>query len=316
MTQPIDINPSSSQSPELDMAYLQTLIRQQAERSPLYENAAIIGCGYVGMTLAEYWQQRGHVVTGTTTSDRRIPQLRAVTSRAVVAAGNDFDAMRSLVQDQDTVVVCVAPTGVQAVDAGVYARTYIETAETLTRSLSQSSRVKQLVYLSSCSVYGDRRGEWVDESTRPTFSEGRSRILQEAEDILLQATNNDSYRTCILRLGGIYGPGRELVRMFAGLAGQTLPGKGDRVTNWIHLDDIVGAIEFARAHQLQGIYNLVDDGKLPLRQLVELVCDRYGLPNARWDVSRAASTRRSSLRVSNQKLKDAGFHFVHPQILA
>ncbi len=295
------------------MAYLQELIRQQSERSPLYENMAIIGCGYVGSALADYWQQRGHVVTGTTTRAIRFPELQPVTSRVALLSGNDLDAMQTLIQDQDTVVVSVAPTGPRAVDANSYAQTYLATAKTLVKALNQAPRVKQLIYLSSCSVYGDRQGRWVDETTPLVASNPQSQVLQETEDILLRTVGTE-YRTCILRLGGIYGPGRELVNMFAGLSGLILPGSGDRITNWTHLDDIVAGIEFARSNQLQGIYNLVDDSQLTIRQLVELVCARYSLPGARWDKSQVTVPRRSSLRVSNQKLKVTGFSLIHPTV--
>ena len=295
------------------MAYLQELIRRQSERSPMYENTAIIGCGYVGSALADYWHQRGHVVTGTTTSVLRIPELQPITSRVAVVAGNDLDAMQTLIQDQDTVVVSVAPKGSRAVDANVYAQTYLATAKTLVKALNQSPRVKQLIYLSSCSVYGDRQGRWVDETTPLVAVNPQSQVLQEAEDILLR-TVGTQYRTCIFRLGGIYGPGRELVNMFAGLSGLILPGTGDRITNWTHLDDIVAGIEFARSNQLQGIYNLVDDSQLTIRQLVELVCARYSLPGVRWDTSQVNVPRRSSLRVSNQKLKVTGYNLIHPKV--
>lgn len=311
MTHPIDTSSSFSQSPELDMAYLQQLIRRQAEQSPLYENVAIIGCGYVGSSLADFWQQRGHTVTGTTTSALRIPELEPITTRVEVLAGNDPEALQSVVREQDTVVLSVAPTGVRAADSNTYAQTYLETAKTLVKALNQSSRVKQLIYLSSCSVYGDHQGDWVDESTSLVPHDDRSRVLQATEEVLLQGTQ---CRTSILRLGGIYGPGRELVNMFAGLSGMTLPGKGDRFSNWIHLDDIVTGIEFARANQLQGIYNLVDDSQLTIRQLIELVCARYSLPGVFWDASQLNASRRASLRVSNQKIKDAGHCLVYPKI--
>jgi nucleoside-diphosphate-sugar epimerase len=118
----------------------------------------------------------------------------------------------------------------------------------------------------------------------------------------------------VLRLGGIYGPGRELIRSFGALAGQTLPGRGDRIINWIHLDDIIWAIEFARLNQLQGIYNLVDDSKITVRELVEQVCGKYNLPKVTWDTSKL-SWQNNSVCVSNQKLKAVGFQLIHPQIL-
>ena len=126
--------------------------------------------------------------------------------------------------------------------------------------------------------------------------------------------NKENQKVCILRLGGIYGPGRELIRMYGGLAGMILPGKGDCVINWIHRDDIVNAIEFARTKELEGIYNLVDDSQLTVREQLERVCYKYRLPPVYWDSSQPGR-RGNSARISNQKLKAAGYQLVHTQLL-
>jgi nucleoside-diphosphate-sugar epimerase len=306
-------SPSDQNSPSLDMNQLQALIQQQSTRRPIFENIAVLGCGYVGNVLAESWQEQGHFVTGTTTSRGRISALAASLSKAVIAKGSDFSAMQSLLQEQNTLVVSIAPTGLQEADTAAYETTYISTAQNLVKVLSQAPNVTQIIYLSSCSVYGDRQGEWVDETSQIAPVEQRSQVIHESEKIILQAAN-EQQKVCILRLGGIYGPGRELVSMFGGLAGMTMPGKGDRFINWIHRDDIIGAIEFARLNELQGIYNLVDDSRLTVKEQVARVCARYDLPEVKWDPSQL-SLQRKSVQVSNHKLKIAGFELTHPQLL-
>ncbi len=295
------------------MVHLEKLLRQQAQHRPLSENIAILGCGYVGCALADYWQEQGHFVTGTTTSWKRVASLSGVVDQVFLMKGDDADAVQSLVRGQDTVVVSVAPISSQVADESTYETTYLATAKNLVQALNQAPRVKQIIYLSSCSVYRDSQGGWVDETSPISPSEPRSQILSQAEQILLQGASKNQ-KVCILRLGGIYGPGRELIRMFGGLAGMTLPGKGDRVINWIHRDDIVGAIELARLNKLEGIYNLVDDSQLTVKEQVERICFQYGLPPVHWDSSQL-SWRRKSLRISNQKLKAAGYELVHPQLL-
>ncbi len=306
-------SPFNQNSPSLDMNQLQALIQQQSTRRPIFENIAVLGCGYVGNALAETWQEQGHFVTGTTTSTERIPVLAASLSKAVIAKGSDFSAMRSLLQDQSTLVISIAPTGSQEAEAAAYETTYISTTQNLVKALGQAPNVTQIIYLSSCSVYGDRQGEWVDETSQVAPIEQRSQIIHESEKIILQAAN-EQQKVCVLRLGGIYGPGRELVSMFGGLAGMTIPGKGDRFINWIHRDDIIGAIEFARLNELQGIYNLVDDSRLTVKEQVARVCARYDLPEVKWDTSQL-SLQRKSVQVSNHKLKVAGFELIHPQLL-
>jgi nucleoside-diphosphate-sugar epimerase len=306
-------NPFDPSSSALDMGQLQKLIEKQSPRRPVFENIAVLGCGYVGSALADTWQEQGHLVTGTTTSPDRIATLSETLSKAVVAKGNDFKAMQSLLQDQHTLVISIAPTGFKEADEATYENTYLSTAKNLVKVLSQAPNVTQIIYMSSCSVYGDRQGEWVDETSQITPLEHKSQVIYESEKIMLQAAN-DQQKVCVLRLGGIYGPGRELVNMFGGLAGMTLPGKGDRIINWINRDDIVGAIDFARSNELQGIYNLVDDSKLTIREQVQMVCSRYDLPPVKWDAHQL-SIQNKSLQVSNHKLKVAGYQLLYPQLL-
>lgn len=272
-------------------------------------NIAIIGCGYVGYAVAQYWQQsQNFMITATTTTPERTPKLQAVAQNVIVTLGNDQERLKTALQNQDVVLLSIGAKG-----ANLYEETYLQTAKTLVSILPQFSSIKQLIYTGSYAVYGDKQGAFVDEETIPTPSNKNGEILQETETVLLSATNNN-LRVCIFRLGGIYGPSRELVKIFGRAAGTTRPGSGNEVTNWVHLDDIVSAIEFARQHQLTGIYNLVDDAHLPNRELLDNVLSLHNLPPVTWDVN-LESNRAYNSWVSNQKIKDAGYQFIHPQMI-
>lgn len=272
-------------------------------------NVAIIGCGYVGTALTRYWHQElGFVVTATTTTPERVAALEALGAKAVVVNGNDSEGLRSLLQNQDTVLLSVG-----AKNGNVYQETYLHTAQTLVSVLKQAPSVRQLVYTGSYGVYGDRNGASVDESSPVAPANPNGQILCDTEQVLLSAAS-DKLSVCILRLGGIYGSGRELVKIFSRVAGTTRPGLGDDTTNWIHLDDIIAAIEFVRKHRLQGIYNLVDDAHLTSRELLNKVCEQHNLPKIVWDESQK-SLRPYNARVSNQKIKIAGYQLIHPQMI-
>ena len=268
-------------------------------------NVAIIGCGYVGTAVARYWSQMGLVVTATTTTEERVADLEAVATRVLVVKGDDEAALQSAMQNQDTLLLSVG-----ARNADVYEATYLRTAQTLVKVLEQVSSVQQVIYTGSYAVYGDRQGEWVDEESPLSPASRNGEILAETEQVLLSARN---LKSCILRLGGIYGPGRELVKIFGRLAGTTQPGDGKDRTNWVHLDDIVAVVEFARRHKLQGIYNLVNEVPLTKRELFDRVCERHNLPQVTWNPSEQ-KVRPYNARVSNQKLLAAGYKFVHPEI--
>ena len=272
-------------------------------------NVAIIGCGYVGYEVAQYWQQKkSFIVTATTTTPERVPVLEAVAQRVLVVKGNDPDRLKSVLKNQDAVLLSVG-----AKDANTYEETYLHTAQTLISVLKQIPSVQQLIYTGSYSVYGDRNGAWVDEESPIAPANPNGQIMSDTEQVLL-SDKNENLRVCILRLGGIYGPGRELVKIFGRVAGTTRPGNGEDTTNWIQLDDIVSAIEFARHHRLEGIYNLVDDTHLTSRELLDRVFEKHNLPNVIWD-STQKSTRPYNAKVSNQKIKDAGYKLIHPQMI-
>ncbi|MEM7713048.1 MAG: SDR family oxidoreductase [Cyanobacteria bacterium P01_A01_bin.68] len=272
-------------------------------------NIAIIGCGYVGCAVAKYWKQNNDlVVTATTTTTAKVSTLQEVANKVEIVEGSDNKSLKAVLQNQDVVLLSV---GAKSADS--YEETYLKTAENIVSLLKQNPTVKQLIYTASYSVYGDRNGDLVDEETPTAPSNPNGEILNKAEQILLSA-QSENLRVCTLRLGGIYGEGRELVKIFSRAFGQTRPGDGKDITNWIHLDDIVGAIEFARQHQLQGIYNLVDDAHLKSKELIGNLCEKYDKPNVVWDASQI-KTRAYNSMVSNDKIKKAGYKLIHPQMI-
>lgn len=275
-------------------------------------NAIIIGCGYVGSAVAQHWQNLGHAIVATTTTPDRIGELQKVANRAIVLKRCDEETLQTILQNQDAVFLSVAPTANEQVDADMYEETYLQTANNLVLALKHFPNVKQLIYTSSSAVYGNSNGAWVSEESPVAPANRHGEVLHETEQVLLSASSQD-LKVCIFRLGAIYGPDRELSKRFARLAGTTRPGTGNHFTNWIHLDDIVSASEFALARQLQGVYNLVNDVPIAARELFKQLCDRYELPEVTWDGS-DTKTPSNNRRISNQKLKAEGYQFIHPEV--
>jgi nucleoside-diphosphate-sugar epimerase len=275
--------------------------------------AAILGCGYVGTAVARLWSAQGISVTATTTNPGRVEELQTVAAAVEVVNGSNTTGIVDLLRNQDTLLICVG-AGRQA----NYEETYLNTAKTVVNALEQAPQLRQIIFTSTYSVYGNYNGAWAreDDPARPATDNGR--IMAATEQTLLNATTGDSHpetlrerSVCILRLGGIYGPGRELAKIYRRAAGSTRPGSGHEASNWIHLDDIVGAIAFAQTHHLSGLYNLVQDEIPTVRDLIARVCTANNLAPVLWDPSQP-SARPYNVRVSNQKLKAAGYEFRHP----
>ena len=271
--------------------------------------SAIIGCGYVGSAVARCWRGAGLHVTATTTSPNRLPELAAVADEPLVLQGSCAEDLQAALTDRTVALLSIgAPNGQS------YEETYLATAKTLAQILPDLPALQHLIYTSSYSVYGQGDGNWVEETTPLQPSSKNAEILAQTEQILLDA-GNQTLKICIFRLGGIYGPGRTLPHIFQRIVGTTQPGDGNQFSNWVHRDDIVGAIDFARQHHLQGIYNLVDDRPILRRELLDGLCDRDQLPAVTWDAS-LPSRRPYHVRVNNQKLKQAGYRFAQPDVFS
>ncbi|MEL6247665.1 MAG: SDR family oxidoreductase [Cyanobacteria bacterium J06627_15] len=269
-------------------------------------NAAIVGCGYVGTAVARHWQAQGLSVLATTTRPDRVDELSAVADSVAVLRGDELEKVRSHLADRQVVLVCVGSKR-----GASYGDTYLKTAQTLAQVLPESG-IQQLIYTSTCSVYGQHQGAWVTEVTPAAPTTENGEIIAATEQTLLSVdTDTLSQRVCILRLGGIYGPGRTLENIYGRIAGTTRAGSGAESSNWVHLEDIVSAIDWVRQHRLGGLYNLVQDEILPARELVDKVCRQHGLAAVTWDPAQP-SGRAYNARVSNAKLKATGYRFIRP----
>ncbi|MBR0707498.1 SDR family oxidoreductase [Bradyrhizobium liaoningense] len=175
---------------------------------------------------------------------------------------------------------------------------------------------RKIIYLSTIGVYGDHAGSWVDENTPPRAVFERTRLRLAAE----QAWTNGGYgNVAILRLAGIYGPGRNaLVTLREGTARRII--KPGQVFNRIHVDDIASAIMAAIQHGGGGTWNVCDDEPTPPQDVIAYAAQLMGLappPEETFETAEMSAMARSfyasSARVSNAKLKrELGVTLAYP----
>ena len=271
---------------------------------------SIIGCGYVGSAIARRWQEQGHKVTVTTTTPDKVSSLATIAERVVVTKGDDIATLQDLLQDREVVLLCV---GAKKRDLVTYEQAYLQTAQNVVSIAKNIPSIKQIIYTSTHAVLGDRSGEWADETCPVAPANENSKILADTEAVILSAQSNN-LQTCILRLAGIYGQGRELIKIFRSWSDTSRPGMGENYTNWVNIDDIVKALEFARHHKLDGIYHLVSDEILTRKEFFDRLFATHNLPGIVWDNSISAH-RPHNLKLDNRKIKAAGFQFTHPQMI-
>ena len=118
--------------------------------------------------------------------------------------------------------------------------------------------VRQLIYLTTLGVYGDHQGAWVDETTPPRPRPGRLDRRLKAEADWLAFGQTHGIAVAVLRLAGIYGPGRNaLLQLKTGEA--RIIDKPGQVFNRIHVEDISRALEAVIAQGFAGLLNVADD---------------------------------------------------------
>ena len=267
----------------------------------------IIGCGYVGSAVSLHFRRQGREVVGTTTSPARLAELCDVVDHPRIYRAEDPMADASFLDHLDGVLIAMAPT-TDSFEEDQYKKVYGQAVPALVNALRQRQgrRPLHVSYLSSAGVYGDQSGAICNEQTPPDCSSSTNALLASGESAVL-SLNDASTQACVLRLGGIYGPGKDIPSYIRSAAGQSVRKNGNHINAWVHLKDIIRGVDFAYAKRLQGIYNLVDDLQLTRRQLSNALCDQDGLPPVIWDNHDRPGARIFNARVSNASLREIGF---------
>ena len=144
-------------------------------------------------------------------------------------------------------------------------------------SIADAAALTKIVYLSTVGVYGDHGGAWIDESTPPAAASERTvaRVAAEAAWQALGARTGKAVH--VLRLAGIYGPGRNaLADLAAGEARRIV--KPGQVFNRIHVADIGRAIDAAFAFPGEGgVWNVADDEPAPAPAVIDYAAALMGV---------------------------------------
>jgi nucleoside-diphosphate-sugar epimerase len=264
----------------------------------------ILGCGYVGLPLAAELARRGQVVFGVRRTQAADAELRAAGVAPWVADVTEPTSLARLPDPFDWVVNCVSAAGGGAAD---HRRVYLDGMRHVLEWLA-ASPPRRFVYTSSTGVYGQQDGAAVTETSATTPGTPTGDMLVESERLLLRAGRDHGFSAVILRVAGIYGPGRGYwLKQF--LAGEArMEGEGERVLNMIHRDDVVGAILAALERGRPGeIYNAVDDAPVTQQELFAWLASTLDKPLPPSVPPEAGGARRRGLtskRVSNRKLRD------------
>ncbi len=232
------------------------------------QSCLIVGCGYTGLRLARRLRSRWRVCA-TARSSGTARQLEADGIGVVQLDLDDVPAARSLepVADGTAIAYLAPPPDVGTSDPRL---------ERFLAALGEA-RPSVLVYMSTTGVYGDTRGETVTEASPLAPSNDRARRRVAAEAVAQAWCAARGVRSVILRVPGIYGPGRlplERLRRGEPALRPQDAGPGNR----IHVDDLVTACVAALERPVAGPFNITDGNWATTTEFVQRTAALAGLP--------------------------------------
>jgi nucleoside-diphosphate-sugar epimerase len=265
----------------------------------------IAGCGDLGGALAQRLLADGFVVHGLRRSHTTLPD-------GVQPLCGDVTQPQTLAQlaaiNPDFLVYCVAADAQTDAD---YRAQYVDGLRHVLQALGDGARLRQVLFVSSTRVYGQTGDALLDESTPALAGDFGGQRLLQAEQLLGQLPCS----TTVLRLSGIYGPGR--TRLLEIAAHRERWPRQNAWSNRIHRDDAAAFAAFLirriRAGEpVQRCYIVSDSCPVPLHEVLAWLA-RYGGAHA---AGLASQPVAGGKRLSNARMLATGFTLRYPDYRA
>lgn len=270
----------------------------------------VVGCGYVGRRVADLWRRVGHDVAALTRSESRAAEFAACGLIPIVGDVTEPATLDAL-PPADVVLFAV---GFDRAAGPSQRAVYVDGLAAILERVAPTTR--RFLYVSSTSVYGQSDGGWVDETspTEPVREGGQ--LCLEAEH-LVHDTFPALHTAVVLRLAGIYGPGRLLRRTESLRTAEPIGGNPDAWLNLIHVDDAVTTIaRVADADEPEPTYLVTDDEPITRRTYFERLAELVDAPPPTFDSTTNSRHGSGGLnkRCRNTRLKDLGINLAYPSI--
>ncbi len=261
----------------------------------------IAGCGDVGSSLAVSLLQSGHVVYGLKRDVSTLPEC----VKAIRADLTNPDTLADLPTEIDALVFMPTPA---SRDRAAYESIFLDGWENLWHGLKQPPRRTLLV--SSTAVFGQSDGSVVTEETVPEPARFNGKVLLQMEKLAASYTD----KLVILRVSGIYGPGREGLIRLAGSEGLEIQQFPPYFTNRIHRDDAVAALKhLLLLDDPHALYLVTDDQPVPRYTVLKWMAETVGSPPPK---GLSVKQGRRGKRVDNQRLRRSGLCLKFPDYRA
>ncbi len=264
----------------------------------------VFGLGYSATRFVTRHRSSFASITGTVRSSEKARRLREAGHDTIIWPGGSNEVVARAMADATHILISTPP-GEQG-DPVLAA---------LGCELARHQHLRWIGYWSTIAVYGDARGGWVDETTacQPANARGQARLL--AEEGWARISEATGAALHLLRLPGIYGPGRSALDSLRDGSAKRLVKPG-QVFNRIHVGDIADAtLAAAMASQrLPGrhVFNITDNEPAPPQDVVTFAADLLGVappPEQDFETATLSPMARSfygeNKRVSNSLTRAA-----------
>lgn len=273
----------------------------------------LFGAGYSARAFSRLMTGEAERIDGTTRNEQNFPLLEKSGIAPIIFDGETAspDLIDRLAKSTH-VVISISPR-----ESGDPSLAIVEDA--LRRP---GNTIRWIGYLSTVGVYGNHDGNWIDETAPLAPTSRRSLERVEAESAWEALSKRHGTPVALLRLSGIYGPGRNaFVNLERGTARRII--KDGQVFNRIHVDDIAGSLRFLAGTNSGGAFNITDSEPAPPQDVVAYAAELMGVaipPEIPFEEADLTSMGRSfygeNKRVSNQRIKALGYDFIYPDYKA
>ncbi len=193
----------------------------------------ILGCGWLGLPLAESLHKEGFTVKGTTTSAEKISDLekKGITPFLISLSENKVNGnISEFLKDLSILVINIPPKL-----RGENKENYVSKMQHLNSAL-ENSAIEKIIFASSTAVYGNIDGEVTEETVPEPNTESGIQLIA-SENVF---KDNNKLQTTVIRFGGLIDAKRHPITM---LVKRKELFNGDSPVNLIHLNDCISIVK-------------------------------------------------------------------------
>lgn len=267
------------------------------EKDKPFKHVLIVGCGDIGLRVAKIWKNLGKSIFALARTESSIDLFRQQHIHACQADLDDPKTLANLPGRSSLLYYFAPPPAKGEKDSRMVH--FLE-------KLDKDNLPAQLIYISTSGVYGDQGGKLINEQTPANPQVDRAKRRYHAEQQLQHWSEHTQVPVTILRVGGIYGPGRLPLQRLK----DQIPMLHENLspqTNRIHADDLAQVCVAAVAIKAHGeIYNVSDGTNSNMTEYFNTIADFCDLPRpplVDWDeAEKAISTGMLSYLKESRKM--------------